>query len=174
VTILVVIDAPVGAYYGAEVAAPVFRSIAEQTLGYLNVPQDNPSRWPRTVPPKPTKLPDQKREDFLGFLPSDQDSLGVATSTVQPASFSQRLLPGAPPPARTHTDDTASGQVVLGDGPPVTVPDFSGAAARRVAEDCQKLNLDVNVVGSGLAVEQNPLGGSKVPSGTRIWVRMAR
>ena len=47
VTILVVIDSPVGAYYGAEVAAPVFRSIAEQTLGYLNVPQDNPSRWPQ-------------------------------------------------------------------------------------------------------------------------------
>ena len=44
VTILVVIDSPVGAYYGAEVAAPVFRSIAEQTLGYLNIPQDNPSQ----------------------------------------------------------------------------------------------------------------------------------
>ena len=55
VTILVVIDSPVGAYYGAEVAAPVFRSIAEQTLGYLNVPQDNPSQSPRIITPKPAK-----------------------------------------------------------------------------------------------------------------------
>jgi len=40
VTILVAIDSPVGAIYGTEVAAPVFKSIAEPTLGYLNVPQD--------------------------------------------------------------------------------------------------------------------------------------
>jgi cell division protein FtsI (penicillin-binding protein 3) len=62
----------------------------------------------------------------------------------------------------------------LGDGPLVTVPDFSGWGARRVAEECEKLGLDLNVVGSGLAVEQNPVAGFKVPSGTRIWVRMAR
>ena len=53
VTILVVVDSPVGVYYGAEVAAPVFRSIAEQTLGYLNVPQDNPSNGLRSQPPNP-------------------------------------------------------------------------------------------------------------------------
>jgi cell division protein FtsI (penicillin-binding protein 3) len=68
----------------------------------------------------------------------------------------------------------ASSTVVLGDGPLVTVPDFSGWAVRRVAEECEKLGLDLNVVGSGLAVEQNPVAGLKVPSGTRIWVRMAR
>ena len=67
VTILVVIDSPVGAYYGAEVAAPVFRSIAEQTLSYLNVPQDNPSRWPKNVTPKPAKAPDQKSDDLHGI-----------------------------------------------------------------------------------------------------------
>jgi cell division protein FtsI (penicillin-binding protein 3) len=64
--------------------------------------------------------------------------------------------------------------VVLGDGPLVTVPDFSGWAARRVAEECEKLGLALNVLGSGLALEQNPMAGLKVPSGTRIWVRMAR
>jgi cell division protein FtsI (penicillin-binding protein 3) len=68
----------------------------------------------------------------------------------------------------------ASNAVVLGDGPLVTVPDFSGWAARRVAGECEKLGLDLNIMGSGLAVEQNPIAGLKVPSGTRIWVRMAR
>src|SRR5437879_11502577 len=47
VTILVVIDSPVGGHHGAEVAAPAFRSIAEQTLSYLSVPQDNPSILPQ-------------------------------------------------------------------------------------------------------------------------------
>ena len=174
VTILVVIDSPVGAYYGAEVAAPVFRSIAEQTLGYLNVPQDNPSRWPQIVTPKPAKTPDQKQEDFMGFLPSDRESFGAATSPVQPASFSNRPSPGGPAPAGPVDGGVASSTVVLGDGPLVTVPDFSGWAARRVAQECEKLGLDLNIVGSGLAVEQNPVAGMKVPSGTRIWVRMAR
>jgi cell division protein FtsI (penicillin-binding protein 3) len=70
--------------------------------------------------------------------------------------------------------DFGNNTVVLGDGPLVTVPDFSGWAARRVALECEKLGLDLNVVGSGLAAEQNPVAGIKVPAGTKIWVRMAR
>ena len=175
VTILVVIDSPVGAYYGADVAAPVFRSIAEQTLSYLNVPQDNPSRWPQIIIPKPAKTPDQKQEDFMGFLPSDREFFGAATSPVQPASYSNRPSHDGPaPPAALPDRGFASNMVVLGDGPLVAVPNFSGWAARRVAEECEKLGLDLNVVGSGLAVEQNPAADLKVPSGTRIWVRMAR
>ncbi len=174
VTILVVIDSPVGAYYGAEVAAPVFRSIAEQTLSYLNVPQDNPSQWPQIETPKPMKPSDQKPEDFMGFLPSDREYFGAATSPVQPASFSNRPSPDGPAPPRSPDMGLASSTVVLGDGPLVTVPDFSGWAVRRVAKECEKLGLDLNVVGSGLAVEQNPVAGLKVPCGTRVWVRMAR
>jgi cell division protein FtsI (penicillin-binding protein 3) len=174
VTILVVIDSPVGAHYGTEVAAPAFRSIAEQTLSYLNVPQDNPSRWPQIVTRKPAKLPDQKQEDFMGFLPSDRESFGAATSPVQQASFSHRASPDVPPPRGSAVGGVASSTVVLGDGPLVTVPDFTGWATRRVAEECEKLGLDLNIVGSGLAVEQSPGAGAKVPSGTRMWVKMAR
>ena len=174
VTILVAIDTPVGAHYGTEVAAPVFRSIAEQTLGYLNVPQDNPSQWPRTVTPKPMKLPVQKPEEFLGFLPSDRESLGAATSPVLPASFPHPSASSRPAADPLPAEGLAANTVVLGDGPLVTVPDFSGWAVRRIAQACEKLGLDLNVVGSGLAVEQNPLAGSKIPSGTKIWVKMAR
>ncbi|MGA2982775.1 MAG: penicillin-binding protein [Terriglobia bacterium] len=174
VTILVVIDSPAGAHHGTDVAAPVFRSIAEQTLGYLNVPQDNPTRWPQIVTPKPAKAPDQKQEDFIGFLPTDRGSYGAATSPVQPASFSHRPLPDGSAPAGPPDEGVVSSTVVLGDGPLVTVPDFSGWSARRVAKECEKLGLDLNAVGSGLAVEQNPVAGVKVPSGTRIWVRMTR
>jgi hypothetical protein len=169
VTILVVIDSPVGAHYGQEVAAPVFRSIAEQTLGYLNVPQDNPSQWPHFITPKPTKTPNQKTEDIMGFLPSDRETLGAATTPVHTASFSaQAAAPAQPQPAKL-----ASNTVVLGDGPLVSIPDFSGWATRRVALECEKLGLDLNLVGTGLAVEQNPAAGDRVPSGTRVWVRMA-
>jgi cell division protein FtsI (penicillin-binding protein 3) len=174
ITILVVIDSPVGAYYGAEVAAPVFRSIAEQTLGYLNIPQDNPSRWPQTVTPKSRKTLDQKSEELLGSLPSDRETFGVATSPVQQASFTNRPTREGSTKVAPSEVVFASNTVVLGDGPLVTVPDFSGWATRRVAQECEKLGLDLRVVGSGLAVEQNPGAGLKVPSGTRLWVRLAR
>ncbi len=39
--IIVVVDEPKGAIYGGEVAAPVFRNIAEHALIYLNVPREN-------------------------------------------------------------------------------------------------------------------------------------
>lgn len=110
----------------------------------------------------------------MGFLPSDRGSFGAATSPVQTASFSNRLSPDGPAQPLPPDGGIASSTVVLGDGPLVNVPDFSGWAARSVAQECEKLGLDLNVLGSGLAVEQNPVAGLKVPSGTRIWVRMAR
>ncbi len=39
-SIVVVIDEPVGEFYGGDVAAPVFREIAAQTLRYLQVPRE--------------------------------------------------------------------------------------------------------------------------------------
>src|SRR5580698_722164 len=42
VTILVSLDSPVGLHEGGQVAAPVFKRIAEQILAYLDVPRDVP------------------------------------------------------------------------------------------------------------------------------------
>ena len=44
--IVVVIDEPKGDFYGGDVAAPVFKSIASQTLRYLRVPKDEPITKP--------------------------------------------------------------------------------------------------------------------------------
>jgi cell division protein FtsI (penicillin-binding protein 3) len=70
--------------------------------------------------------------------------------------------------------DPAADTVVLEKGPLVPVPDFSGLAARPVADQCQAAGLDLAVSGSGLAVQQYPAAGSRVPTGTRVWVRLAR
>src|SRR5467141_2299894 len=42
VTILVSLDSPVGLHEGGQVAAPVFKRIAEQVLAYMDVPRDVP------------------------------------------------------------------------------------------------------------------------------------
>src|SRR5713226_420583 len=42
VTILVSLDSPVGQHEGGQVAAPVFKRVAEQVLAYLDIPRDVP------------------------------------------------------------------------------------------------------------------------------------
>src|SRR5713101_1971965 len=42
VTVLVTLDSAVGLHQGGQVAAPVFKRVAQQVLAYLNVPQDVP------------------------------------------------------------------------------------------------------------------------------------
>ena len=46
VTILVVLDSPVGAHHGGEVGGPVFKRFAEQALAYLDVAHDVPMTAP--------------------------------------------------------------------------------------------------------------------------------
>jgi cell division protein FtsI (penicillin-binding protein 3) len=162
VTILVVIDSPVGAIYGREVAAPVFRAIAEQTLGYLNVPHDNPSRWLQGASSTPAGSLRQKRGDGAGSPPSDPEPFAAATSPVQTVSFTKSSARDIPE------------TVLLDDGPLVTVPDLFGLAVRQVAGVCQELGLELHVRGSGLAVEQSPAAKARVASGSRLRVRFAR
>jgi cell division protein FtsI (penicillin-binding protein 3) len=44
IAILVVVDEPREKYYGGEVAAPAFKKIAQETLNYLGVPPQGPTR----------------------------------------------------------------------------------------------------------------------------------
>ena len=43
ISILVVLDSPVGAHHGGEVGGPVFKRVAEQVLAYRDVPHDVPA-----------------------------------------------------------------------------------------------------------------------------------
>ena len=49
VTVLVVLDSPLGGHMGGEVAAPVFREVAQQTLSYLHVAPDIPVEPPQAA-----------------------------------------------------------------------------------------------------------------------------
>ncbi len=164
VTILVVIDSPQGAIYGSEVAAPVFRAIAEQTLGYLNIPHDNPSGWLQVASRAPFGPSRQRREGPRGFLPTGSEASGAAPLPVRRVSLTNGS-PGAVP---------QSGTLVLDSGASLSTPDFSSLAVRRVAEQCERLGLEMSFTGTGLAVEQAPPPGTPVPLGAQVWVRFAR
>ncbi len=176
ITILVAIDSPVGEHHGGEVAGPAFRSIAEQTLGYLDVPQDNPAQLPQIASSATAPSPRQTREDMAGIPPTESETPGTATPSLVPAS-----KPALEPVSFTSLSDAAGapspsdrGTLILDRGPLTTVPDFLGLAVRGVADKCQELGLELSMQGSGLAVEQNPPAGAQVAAGSGITVRFAR
>ncbi len=162
VTILVAIDTPVGAIYGDQVAAPAFKFIAEQTLNYLSVPQDQPSQ-----PLQVASLthPAARRQQRLATSGNPPNNFESAEAATRPVSANAGVWsPGL----------SSVGTVILDDGPRVTVPDFAGQSARQVASECQALGFEAELSGLGVAVEQTPPAGAQVPLHTSVWVRLAR
>lgn len=160
IMVLVVIDTPVGAIYGTEVAAPAFKSIAEQTLRYLNVPQDKPSNSLQLISRSLAKSPPRVGGEEEN-LPVDSGRPGASTRPIEQVSF-------------TPWTSARKGSVLLDDGPMLTVPSFQGLSARQVSERCQALGLQMSISGSGLAVAQAPAAGTQVRAGSTIQVRFAR
>ena len=69
----------------------------------------------------------------------------------------------------------ASGTVVVDvEQGGIVVPSFLGKSVRSSIEMAQDSGLELNVVGSGKALDQSPLPGSHVASGARITVRFGR
>jgi cell division protein FtsI/penicillin-binding protein 2 len=179
VTILVSLDSPMGLHEGGQVAAPVFKRIAEQVLPYLDVPRDVPLS-PRLIQASYKKqehaegaaLEDFTPADFSGQpdqLPSESNQMKAVerpreASGTQKAGFvaTHNKVPEERTPVVT---------VAVEEGGDIPVPDFSGKTMREVTEMCLRLGLDPVLVGSSLATEQMPATGAKVRRGAKITVR---
>ncbi|MGH9598910.1 MAG: peptidoglycan D,D-transpeptidase FtsI family protein, partial [Terracidiphilus sp.] len=116
IAVAVVIDSPKGAYYGTEVAAPVFAEVAQQVLEYLGVPHDIPLRA-LTKPAKPeppiqedTATEDSSAEinalyDAANDLPSDDPQ---STEAKRAAAASQPSASAAPQPENRNEHPSAN------------------------------------------------------------------
>jgi cell division protein FtsI (penicillin-binding protein 3) len=140
---VVVIDEPKGLYYGGEVAAPVFKRIAEQILQSKAVAPDVPNYAPRytVTPEKPSKPAPQ---------PNTRPDFRVVDISLPPAGEERPLEAGV-----------------------FAVPDFSGKSLRQAAGEAGKLGLTPVLTGSGQVVSQNPAPGAHVVRGARIQLRLA-
>ena len=159
VSILVSFDSPVGQHEGGQVAAPVFKRIAEQVLAYLDVPRD--------VPVEP---------QLIQVAYKDRNASNLAAlSDLTPIDFA--ALPDLPPAessgtnARRAMDKAPAMTVAVDEGSDIPVPDFSGKTMREVTETCLKLGVDPFLVGSGVAVSQTPAAGMKVRPGAKLTVQ---
>ncbi len=159
VTILISIDSPGGyPHGGGDVAAPVFKRIAEQVLPYLDVPRD--------VPLSPQLLQTAYRKNS-STENSSLDDLSATDFNAQPEGTED-----SPKPAEAKEELAKSPEVLMSadEGGDIVVPDFTGKTMREVTEGCMRLGLNPVLVGTRVAVQQTPAAGAQVRRGTKVTV----
>jgi cell division protein FtsI (penicillin-binding protein 3) len=160
VTILITLDSPVGLHEGGQVSAPVFKRVAEQVLAYLNTPQDAPI------------APGLKRASYKPKTAEDEaDSSDFDPSQVESETAQADIV--AAPPQRQDTN-TAPPTLAFAADEGVIVPALSGKTVREVSQDCARLGISPSLVGTGVAIEQEPAAGTTVRRGSRVTVRFGR
>jgi cell division protein FtsI (penicillin-binding protein 3) len=162
ITILVQLDSPAGAHEGGQVAAPVFKRVAQQVLAYLEVPRDVPvaAETLRASRAQAAQQKDENLTDASDFDPV-QTSAAAAIDETAPA------IPLSAPSATAPTVE-----LVEGDGVPA--PQLLGKTVRDVTQECLKMGLTPVLVGTGIATEQSPEPGATMRRGSRITVQFSR
>ena len=196
ITITVILDSPVGAHHGGDVAAPIFARIAQPVLEYLNVPHDvevrSVQRQLLRASLKPGQTaegsPDHLGEDLAELASNDSDKTELRPASASATqkkpelikasevSFAKEVAPTELPPRDGELQNTKQrdGTVVLELGSGAVVPSFIGKPLREVVEEAQQSGIEVDVLGSGLAQQQSPPPGSRLAAGGHVAVRFAR
>jgi len=155
--ILVALDSPVHEHEGGQVAAPIFKRVAQQVLPYLDVPRDVPLTNPRLLRASYRNQAETDGASLGDFTPVD-----FSSQPDQPSELSQESKPKGASSAAT---------VAVDEGGDIPVPNFSGMTMRDVTEVCLRLGLDPVLAGSGLATNQAPRAEARVRHGAKIIVQ---
>jgi stage V sporulation protein D (sporulation-specific penicillin-binding protein) len=170
IVMLVIIDEPVGLYYGGLIAAPVFAGAMQDILQYMK------------VMPRITKDADKETQESHIVVPSvinllvpeaiEELNKSGLQSRIEEAGG--RVVDQIPKPGSRVPKDSS---VLLYTMTPrygtgeVTVPDCSGKSLREVADMLAEVGLSINPVGVGLkSINQQPPAGDKVLPGTGVTV----
>ena len=156
VVIIVVIDEPSGAYHGGDVAAPIFREVAEQVLPSLGVmPDIETNSTPDLIaqanenPERAAKLraeQEQSEQQRRATMPTVDSNGGRGGEVVYAPATKKAML----------------------------MPDLRGRSVRDVARTCAQLGLQVEARGEGRVLKQNPSAGAEVSTGQLIYVDFGR
>ncbi|MFZ5827053.1 MAG: penicillin-binding transpeptidase domain-containing protein [Bacillota bacterium] len=176
VVVLISVDEPVGAYYGGQIAAPIFGEVMGSVLSYLEAPK---SKLPPPKPKPGSYEPPAPREPERALVPSLVNlPLGEAERVARQAGFSlaptggglavteQFPLPGA----TAYKGGTITVRL---DPPPlgkeeVTVPPLAGKSLREAAQALALRGLLMQSEGSGVVFRQEPAAGTRVRAGTPV------
>ena len=179
VAILISVDEPVGAYYGGQIAAPIFGEVMAEVLAYLDTPPSKVEPPPPQpgFPPAP-RPPQEAKVPSVVNLPID-----MALKTAKEAGF--RLVVEGDGPFVTAqfplagTTAYKSGEIKARSFLPplgadyVHVPALTGKSLADAAQQLAVKGLFLQAEGRGQAVSQQPVAGALVPRGTPIAVKFA-
>jgi len=204
ITVAVILDSAVGLHQGGQVCAPVFHRVAQQVLEYLHTPHDIelPPQRQLLLASRQVKDSDlaEGSPDHLGDTldvaeataptpPAANPAAGSVTESVSTpivqAALRQRVsapaeeesytvpnMQSSPPVVEPHP---TNGTVVLDlEQGGIVVPSFAGKSVRAAIEMAEENGLDLDAVGNGLAREQSPPAGTRVPSGAKVTVTFGR
>jgi cell division protein FtsI (penicillin-binding protein 3) len=154
VVIIVVMDEPTGAYHGGDVAAPIFREIAEQILPELGVMPDidtktGPDLIARVNPESANGIRDQQarsEQERRATMPTVDSNGGKGGEVVYAVASNKAIL----------------------------MPDLRGRSVRDVARTCAQLGLQIEAHGEGRVLKQNPTPGREVESGRVVYIDFGR
>jgi len=125
----------------------------------------NQTSAPPQVPAKPTVVNPDSASPSAALDPK---------STTPQASAPPHDGAGSTQVSAKLAAPQVSQVVTISDGKKLTVPSLVGLPLRKVIEMAATAGLNVEIVGDGIAREQAPAPGTKVPNGTRIVVRFSR
>jgi cell division protein FtsI (penicillin-binding protein 3) len=168
---IVVLDEPRTNIYGSEVAAPVFRNIANRLLGLdeelqHRVKADEIGRPYVAVVPKVTGL---SREEATRLLAAQ----GLAYESDGNGDLVSRQLPepGQPLSAGDVIKLTVVDTPRASEGSTFIMPELTGMSMRRAYFMTQELGLRADLAGYGKVAEQQPAAGSSVSKGSSVTLR---
>ncbi|MCA1591565.1 MAG: transpeptidase family protein [Acidobacteria bacterium] len=159
VVIIVVVDEPVGAHHGGDVAAPVFAEIADQVLPYLNVMPDEEIKAPAPG------------ERLLAQAARSQAEAEAARAREVESDGQVKL-----PVVAKSVGEGDMGEIVYATAGErsLLMPDLRGRSVRDVALICAQLGLELEARGEGLAVRQSPAVGTNVEAGQTVRIEFGR
>lgn len=168
IVMVVIIDEPVGLYYGGQIAAPVFTGIMNDVLQYLK------------IAPKITEAETSTTKETHVIVPSVINLLvAEATQELKKSGLSvrveeagERVADQIPKPGSRIPKDSS---VLLYTMTPrygageITVPDCTGQSLREAADTLAEVGLRIKPIGVGIkSIRQEPLAGSKALPGSEI------
>ena len=163
-------------HFGGHIAAPVVSQILSEVLPYLGIPSKNSSTdtpiSQSTSKEKKITLHDvtnkpaseaKKTLESQGFKCSfscEQDAIITEQIPKQGTSLVEGSI------IKLYSNDTKSNKTKT------TIPDLKGLSYNAAKNTLASKNLNINVVGSGKVVSQDPIAGTEITEGSVITVTL--
>jgi cell division protein FtsI (penicillin-binding protein 3) len=160
----------------AQKADPVTRrySVSKRTASFIGfIPADRPKLTILVVIDEPKTSP-------YGGVVAAPAFNGIALNTLAYLKIVPRNGTLKPPKAQEPKTNQAAPQESMSEGDGMdapaggeVMPDFRGMSMRRVMQVMEKQNINIRLMGSGRAIEQNPPPGQAIRGVDGVWVRFA-